>query len=67
MIPVIYKEIGRYVIIAAIMLFTYDMSMAAYTLETAGTLTPQFAGVVAAAYGVLTLVLKFIFQSKVQE
>lgn len=48
------------------MLGTYDMSMKAYELELAGKLTMQFAGVVASTYGVLVLVLKFIFQSKVE-
>ena len=66
MIPVMYKEIIRYVIIALIMAVTYEMSIKAYELELAGKLTIQFAGVVASTYGVLTLVLKFIFQSKVQ-
>jgi len=66
MIPVIYKEIIRYIIIALVMLGTYDMSMKAYELELAGKLTMQFAGVVASTYGVLVLVLKFIFQSKVE-
>jgi len=65
MIPVLYKEIIRYIIIALIMYGTYDMSMRAYDLEIAGTLTMQFAGVVASTYAILTLVLKFIFQSKV--
>ncbi len=67
MIPVLYKEIIRYSIVALIMIGTYDMSMKAYELELANSLTMQFAGVVASTYAILTLVLKFIFQSKVGE
>lgn len=67
MIPIVYKEIIRYIIIVLIMLGTYDMSMKAYELELANKLTIQFAGVVASTYAILTLVLKFIFQSKVGE
>lgn len=65
MIPKIYKEAIRYIIILLIMIVTYDLSMKAYELELASKLTLQFSGIVASAYGVLTLVLKFIFQSKV--
>ncbi len=67
MIPRVYKEVIRYVIILLIMLGTYDMSMKAYELEVAGKLTIQFAGIVASSYAILTLVLKFIFQSKVED
>ena len=67
MMPKIYKEVIRYIIIALIMIGTYDMSMKAYELEVAGKLTMQFAGVVASTYAILTLVLKFIFQSKVED
>lgn len=67
MIPVVYKEVIRYIIIVLIMMFTYDMSMKAYELELAGKLTMQFAGITASTYGVLTLVLGFLFKTKVGE
>ena len=66
-IPILYKEVIRYLIIALIMYGTWDLSIRAYELELADKLTLQFAGVVASGYGVLTLVLKFIFQSRVGE
>ena len=67
MIPIAYKEAIRYLIIILIMSGTYDMSLKAYELEVAGKLTMQFAGIVASSYGVLTLVLKFVFQSRVSD
>ena len=65
MIPKWLKETGRYVIILAIMALVYDLSYKAFELESEGKLTMQFAGVVASAYGALTFVLKFIFETKV--
>ena len=59
------KEIIRYVIIAMIMVHVATLSNEAYGLELEGKLTMQFAGIVASAYAVLTLVLKFIFHSEV--
>lgn len=67
MIPRAYKEVARYIIILLIMSFTYEFSVYAYELEKAGKLTMQFAGVVASSYGALTLVLKYIFQTKVND
>lgn len=49
------------------MYFTWKLSLYSYELENEGKLTMQFAGVTASAWGALTLVLKFIFQSKVQD
>ena len=65
MIPRVYKETIRYLIILVVMWFTRDMSLKAYELEAAGHLTTQFAGIVASVYATLTLVLKFIFETKV--
>ena len=62
-----HKLIIRYVIILCLMLFTAHLSILAYDLELAGKLTLQFAGIVASSYGVLTLGMKFIFQSEVSE
>ena len=67
MIPKLYKEVIRYIIIIVIMYFTWKLSLYSYELENEGKLTMQFAGVTASAWGALTLVLKFIFQSKVQD
>ena len=65
MISKTYKEIGRYLIIVVLMVFTWQLSLNAYELEKEGKLTLQFAGVVGSSWGALTMVLKFIFQSKV--
>jgi len=67
MIPRWVKEIIRYFIIFLIMAFTYEMSIYAYELEQKGSLTIQFAGIVGLTYGVLTLVLKFVFETKVSD
>ena len=62
-----HKILVRYFIVALLMAFTFYITGQAYGLEVTGNLTMQFAGIVASAYGVLTLAMKFIFQSKVEE
>lgn len=67
MIPVIIKEVIRYIVIALILMMAWDLSLKAHELEIAGKLTLQFAGVVGSAWGAVILVLKFILQSKVSK
>jgi len=62
-----HKILVRYIIIALVLGFTAHLSILAYDLEVLGKLTIGFAGIVASSYGVLTLTLKFIFQSEVRE
>ena len=62
-----HKEIIRYIIVVLIMIHVVLMSKQAYELELVGKLTLQFAGVVASGYGVLTLVLKYIFHTEVSK
>ena len=67
MIPVIIKEIIRYIIIGIVIAMSWDLSVKAYELEEAGKLTLQFAGIAVTSWGAVTLVLKFIFYSKVSK
>ena len=67
MIPKLYKEIIRYIILAIITTWVFHLTNQAYTLEEAGKLTLQFAGIVMSALGVLTLIVKFILHSKVSD
>ena len=62
-----HKEIIRYFIVAIVMAHIGTMTYQAYTLEQAGTLTMQFAGIVALEYPVITFILKYIFHSEVSE
>ena len=67
MLPTYIKEVIRYIIVIIIMYFTWELSMYAYALETAGILTIQFSGIVASSWAALTLVLKFIFHTSVSK
>ena len=60
-----HKEYLRYLIIAIIMTMNYNLTVQAYELEVMQKLTVQFAGIVGASYAVLTMVLGYIFQTKV--
>jgi len=65
MIPKVYKEVIRYILLVVVIAWVFHLTEQAYTLEEAGKLTLQFSGIVMAASGVLTLIVKFILQSKV--
>jgi len=60
-----HKEIGRYILLALLMMMMYKLTSEAYVLETNGKLTMQFAGVVSVYLGTWGYVIKWFFTSKV--